>query len=243
MRIRFQPRPVPFVVTLALIILGVALAQWQTRRAAEKDAIAAQWSARAVAPALQLGAQIPLPIAQLEYRRVTARGHFDASAPFYLDNRPQDGQPGFYVLMPFQIGAGPVRVLVERGWLPVNRQQRAQILPYRTPQGEIEIAGVVRHNPGRVMQLGTAPAYHAGVIVQNLEVAGVALAMNWQLHPFVLEQITTPSVAQDGLIRDWPQPSGGAERHRGYAFQWYALALMALVFFVVTGCRREHSES
>ena len=243
MRIRFQPRPVPFVVTLALIILGVALAQWQTRRAAEKDAIAAQLSARAAAPTLQLGAQMPLPIGQLEYRRVTARGHFDVNAPFYLDNRPQDGQPGFYVLMPFQIGAGPVRVLVERGWLPVNRRQRDQMLPYRTPQGEIEIAGVVRRNPGRVMQLGTAPLYRAGAIVQNLDVAGVAAAMNWQLHPLVLEQVTTPSIAQDGLIRDWPQPSGGAERHRGYAFQWYALALMALVFFVVTGCRREHSES
>jgi surfeit locus 1 family protein len=25
--------------------------------------------------------------------------------------------------------------------------------------------------------------------------------------------------------------------HRGYAFQWYALALMALLFFIVTGFR------
>jgi len=28
------------------------------------------------------------------------------------------------------------------------------------------------------------------------------------------------------------------EKHRGYAFQWYALAAMAFIFFVVTGIRR-----
>jgi cytochrome oxidase assembly protein ShyY1 len=44
--------------------------------------------------------------------------------------------------------------------------------------------------------------------------------------------------AGDGLVRDWPAPSLGIERHRGYAVQWYALALMAVIFFVVTGLRR-----
>jgi surfeit locus 1 family protein len=39
-------------------------------------------------------------------------------------------------------------------------------------------------------------------------------------------------------VRGWPRPSTGVEKHRGYAFQWYALAGMALVFFVVTGFRR-----
>jgi cytochrome oxidase assembly protein ShyY1 len=28
------------------------------------------------------------------------------------------------------------------------------------------------------------------------------------------------------------------EKHQGYAFQWYALAAMAVIFFVVNGCRR-----
>jgi len=39
-------------------------------------------------------------------------------------------------------------------------------------------------------------------------------------------------------VRDWPPPSLGVEKHRAYAFQWYALALMALLFFLVTGSRR-----
>jgi cytochrome oxidase assembly protein ShyY1 len=27
--------------------------------------------------------------------------------------------------------------------------------------------------------------------------------------------------------------------HQGYAFQWYALAVMALLFFVITGFKRD----
>ncbi len=42
----------------------------------------------------------------------------------------------------------------------------------------------------------------------------------------------------DGLVRDWSPPSSGADKHRGYAFQWYALAATAFLFFLVTGIRR-----
>ena len=29
----------------------------------------------------------------------------------------------------------------------------------------------------------------------------------------------------DGLVRDWPQPGLDVDKHRGYAFQWYAMAV------------------
>ena len=35
------------------------------------------------------------------------------------------------------------------------------------------------------------------------------------------------SAGHDGLVRDWPAPDAGIDRHRGYAFQWYALAALA----------------
>jgi len=53
--------------------------------------------------------------------------------------------------------------------------------------------------------------------------------------PLLLQQTSDTG---DGLVREWPQPAVGSERNRGYAFQWYALAAMAFVFFVVTGFRR-----
>jgi cytochrome oxidase assembly protein ShyY1 len=74
-----------------------------------------------------------------------------------------------------------------------------------------------------------------GAIVQNAEIADIGRAAGIALQPFVVEQT---SDAADGLVRDWPRPSSGADKHRGYAFQWYALAATALLFFVVTGFRR-----
>jgi surfeit locus 1 family protein len=44
------------------------------------------------------------------------------------------------------------------------------------------------------------------------------------LAPWVAQQ-TSP--AADGLVRDWPALGAGADRHRGYAVQWYALAVVA----------------
>lgn len=238
MRIRFHFRAVPFVACLLLVVLGIGLAQWQTRRAHEKQAIEAQLTVRAGAPVLVLGAA-PLDVNRIEYRRVRIHGHFLAEWPLYLDNRPQDGRPGFYLVMPFQIAGTTMHVMVERGWLPLNRSERNKIFPYRTPSGDIDIEGTVRRQFGHVMQLGNAAPLRPGAVLQNLTLEQVGRAAGLRLQPLLLEEAATPENADDGLRRAWPPPSSGIERHQGYAFQWYALALMAFVFFLVTGLRRE----
>jgi cytochrome oxidase assembly protein ShyY1 len=79
-----------------------------------------------------------------------------------------------------------------------------------------------------------------GVIVQNVTADEVAAASGLALLPFIIEQGGKNGVgaADDGLVRDWPSPSQGADKHRGYAFQWYGLAVAAFIFFIVTGFRR-----
>lgn len=233
MRIRFRFRLIPFVATVLLIALGISLAQWQTRRGDQKQAIENAMKQRGAEAPLQLGAALQ-DVDQIEYRRVTVRGEFVPNWPVYLDNRSYKGSPGFYVLMPFKIANSGVHVLVERGWLPLNPQGRAKLLPYPTPAGLVDLQGVVRRHPGRVLQLGHPTALQPGAIVQNLDIAELAAASKLQLQPLLIEQTGDN---QDGLIRDWPSPSLGIEKHRGYEFQWYALAAMAFLFFVVTGCR------
>ncbi|NDP58347.1 MAG: SURF1 family protein [Oxalobacteraceae bacterium] len=238
MRIRFQFRLIPFIAAALLVLLGISLAQWQTRRAAEKQQIEAQLTARASAPVMALGAT-PVQADALEYRRVSVRGEFVSDWPVYLDNRPQDGRPGLYVVMPFRIAGSTNHVLVERGWIALNTANRATMLPYQTPAGEIEISGTVRRHAGRVMQLGNAAELKPGALLQNLEIVDFSRASGMAMQPVLIEQATTPGAAADGLVRDWPTPSSGIDMHRGYAFQWYALAVMAFLFFVVTGFRRE----
>ncbi|MCW5297369.1 SURF1 family protein [Herbaspirillum lusitanum] len=235
MPIRFRIRWIPLLATLIVAAIGVSLGQWQTRRGDEKQAIQAKMAARQSAPAMTLENAAGIAVAEAEFRHVKLRGRFVPAWVTYLENRPYNGVPGFYVLMPFKIaGSAESAILIERGWTPRDANDRTRVPTVPTPADEVEIEGVIRSDAGHLLQLGTAEAPRPGAIMQNLDIAAYARASQLPLAPFVVEQ---SGEIKDGLVRDWPAPSLGIDRHRGYAVQWYALALMAVIFFVVTGFR------
>lgn len=224
----------PFVAAVAAAAVGISLGQWQTRRAIEKESIETMMTEREseVPVTLRSDAQ---SVEGLEFRRVIVKGEFLRDWNIYLDNRPYKGAAGFYVLTPMKIAGSDMHVLVARGWVKRDIADRTKLPEMQTPDGVVAIEGVVRRHQGHVLQLGSAEPIQAGAIVQNAEVADVARATKLKFQPFMVEQV---SDTKDGLVRDWPKPSSGKEKHRGYAFQWYALATTAILFFVVTGFRR-----
>ena len=233
MRLAFRFRVIPFVATVVLVVLGVMLGNWQTGRAEEKLAIAARLAERSAAPAVVLGGG-GLP-KDLEYRRVRATGEWVANWPLFLDNRPLNGKAGFILAMPFKIAGAKEHVLVLRGWLPRDAREYGKLPSFATPGGTVTIEGVAVLNAGHVMQLGTPGALKPGTLVQNLTPDAVAQASGLALQPVFVQQ--TGAGQGEGLVREWPAPDVGVDKHRGYAFQWYALALMAALFFVMTGFR------
>lgn len=235
MRLRFHFRLIPFIATVMLVALGIALGNWQERRAAEKTALRERMEQRGAQAPVALGPAI-VPAESLEYRRVTITGQFASGWPVFLDNRAYQGRSGFYLLMPFKIAGSDVHVLVARGWLPADPTVHDRLPVFATPPGQVSIEGVVTGNVGRVLQLGAAAPLKPNAIVQNVEPAQVEQASGLRLEPFFVEQ-TGPKEQGGALVRDWPLPSTGIEKHKGYAFQWYALAAMALLFFVITGFR------
>lgn len=234
MPIVFRFRWAPFIAAVLAVSIGLLLGQWQTRRALEKESIELKLLARAKAAPVVLDASADV-LDEIEYRRVRLSGEFVSGWPIYLDNRPYKGGAGLYLLMPFKLADSPVHVLIARGWIPRNNKDRSKLPALVTPAGTIELQGLVRRNPGKSLQLGQDAALLPHAIVQNLDVGAFAAASKLETKPFLVEQL---SDTQDGLVRDWPRPSSGADKHRAYAFQWYALAAMAFLFFVVTGFRR-----
>jgi cytochrome oxidase assembly protein ShyY1 len=214
--------------------IGISLGNWQERRAAQKHALQQQIVARAEQPPLQAAA-LPPAAQPEEFRRIVADGQFIADWPLYLENRPLDGRAGFYLLMPFRLAGSAQVVLVQRGWFARDARDRTRIPPIPTPAGLQQISGRVRSDTGQVMQLGERAMPAPGAILQNFDLQIFAVASKMPVHAFIIEQ---SSDTRDGLRRDWPQPSFGIDTHRGYAFQWYALAAAALLFFVITGCKR-----
>jgi surfeit locus 1 family protein len=235
MPMTFRFRLVPFVAALVVAVAGVLLGQWQTRRAVEKETIEATLSVREAVAPITLDAR-PRPTDELEFRRVIVDGEFARDWTVYLDNRPYKGAAGFQVLTPMKIAGSDMHVLVARGWFKRDAADRAKLPVIAAPAGAIRIEGAARRGSGHLLQLGKAEPLRPGVIVQNADVAEFAQASGLHLLPFVVEQL---SDTRDGLVRDWPRPSSGAGKHRGYAFQWYALAATALIFFAATGLRRE----
>ncbi|MCG2585357.1 SURF1 family protein [Massilia sp. TS11] len=236
---RFRFRLVPFLATCVLVAIGVSAGQWQDRRAAAKLALQAELQARAEQAPVDLN-RTPAGDRQPDFQPVRVRGTFVAGYPVYLENRQYQGRPGFYVLMPLRLADSERHVLVARGWLPRDPAARERIAPYPTPAGEITLTGVAHGALGHALALGQDVAPTAGAIVLNAGWQEVATASRLAFEPLVLEQ---RSDTGDGLVRDWPAPNVDINKHRGYAFQWYALAVAAILYFIITGFRSGRKES
>jgi len=55
----------------------------------------------------------------------------------------------------------------------------------------------------------------------------------------VLQQ--TSADASDKLVRRWDPPEDRVAMHRGYAFQWFGMALALLVFYLVAHIRSKET--
>lgn len=214
-----------------MIVLGVSLGNWQGGRALEKQAVRDRLEAMRREPPANLGAQ-PGEAAVLELRSVVARGQWLPERRIYIDNRVRNRLPGYHVVMPLRIEGTAMHVLVNRGWMPAA-PTRGEPAPVATPPGTVEISGTARIPPASPFRLGTAT--EEGRVWQNLELARYRAWSGLALQPVVIEQT---SAADDGLVREWPAPDLGIDKHRGYALQWYALALLAAVLLVVFSRRR-----
>ena len=242
-----KPRPGrarSWMVLLAAV-LGVALTaslgQWQLRRADQKQALVdARQSRAAMAPVdgASLG-QAGDSVANREgllYRAVALQGRWLGEHTVYLDNRQMQGRPGFFVVSPLRLSTGVV-VLVQRGWVPRNFNERTALPAVPTPSGEVQVQGHLAPWPSRIYDFG---AVETGPIRQNLDFDAYRGQTGLPLLELSVQQ---SGAADDGLLRDWPVPASGIEKHHGYAFQWFGLsALIALlyVWFQIVQARRTH---
>jgi len=234
-RYRFQPRLVTTLAAAAGIALTLVLSGWQLNRAHEKEVRAARLDALAKDPPVALSVAEARAV-DLEWRRVTARGRFEPRHAVFVDNRIRRGVAGYHVIMPLEmrsISGGASRyVLVNRGWIAANPER--SVLPnVKTPAGTVEITGLATVPGTRFLEL--APQAAEGAVWQNLTLERYRHAVRIPLQPVVIQQ---ESLLDDGLAREWERPDLGVDKHYGYAFQWLALALTILVFYIVTHVRR-----
>lgn len=209
------------------VVVTLSLGRWQLSRAAEKEALQAAIDSQGRLPALQaqdlLSASDPTP---LMHRSVRLRGLWINERTVYLDNRQMRGQPGFFVVTPLALEHSAAVVLVQRGWVQRNFVDRTALQPIATPPGIVEVEGRVVPAPSRLYAFA---GEDKGLIRQNLDLRAFAEETGLPLQALSVQQTGDDAA---GLLRDWPAPRMGVDKHYGYAFQWFGLSALLTVLYV-----------
>jgi surfeit locus 1 family protein len=216
-------------VTAAAIffsLLGLVLGFWQLDRAAQKEALQSAMHAQAGktplgnAEVIALAAQGRMQESGMLYHPVRLTGTWLPEYTLYLDNRQMDAKVGFFVLTPLRLEPQGQVLVVQRGWIPRNFEQREQLPDVQTPTGSVTVDGDIALAPSKLYAPG-APG--EGSIRQNLDLEQYRGQTGLPLEAFTVRESGPPS---QGLRRQWSVINFGIEKHYGYAFQWFAQSLL-----------------
>lgn len=226
------------VVAILGVALTASLGRWQLSRAAQKEAIQAAMKSQGEKilldnAALRTGAEP----ANLVHQRASLKGTWAAEHTVYVDNRQMHARVGFFVMTPLLLDGGGA-ILVQRGWVPRNFNDRTALPKVLTPAGPVQIEGRLAAPPSKLYEPGTPSG---GRIRQNVDLAQMAGETGLPFLSLTLQQTGT---ASEGLERDWPAVDLGVDKHYGYAFQWFGLsALIAGLYLWFQVMRRFFSSS
>lgn len=210
--------------------LGLArMGWWQLDRAQAKQALLDGIESAVHAPLVDL-AELEAGASDPRFRAVRVTGEFRSDRQVLLDNQLRDGQPGVRVYVPLQRADDQPALLVDRGWLAWP--DRAQAPPRASlPSGPQQLQGILLDPPGAGMQLGAPATTQWPLLLTRIDLADIERRLGLPLLDFVLEDRQAPRAQS---IRAQMLPP---ERHRGYAAQWFGLALTVLIIYCVLAWR------
>lgn len=237
LRFLLRPRWIGLTVfAIVAVVTCVMLGLWQLDRLEERRGLNDRFAAGlAIAPApLQ---DLLADASALEYRRAIATGRYDTEHEVILYGRTLNGQAGNHVLTPLVLADGRA-VIVDRGWVPFEMDEPP--VPAATPpSGEVEVEGaLLASRPGGAGEI--QPGAERVTTVRTVDIEAIARDVPYELVPWFLQlRIQSPAAGSFPVPEPAPELTEGP--HLGYAFQWFAFAVIAAVGYVIL-VRRELKE-
>ena len=209
----------------------IYLTYWQTTRGFEKQAI---WEVYEENKTL-----IPLneqqldggSLERLKYRNILLKGKY-IDKSFLLDNRMYRKKRGFEVFTPFLAESGKV-YLINRGW--TNSFEEIEVDFF---ERVFLIEGILSPFKKYGLDLKNKQETKAfPIVVQELthQKALQILENNTGLEKMVI-QLSAASVGSFEPI--WAPLEMQAQRHWGYAVQWFGLAIVLLYLYIYFGIKQ-----
>jgi surfeit locus 1 family protein len=209
-----------------LVSLFTGLGIWQLDRAEQKRTLAAAQATQSKLPPLFLNNGIP-EIEELSFRHVSAEGSYLFAQSILIENRKHLGKTGFHVITPLQLEGSNELVLVNRGWIPKDQYNGLESIT--TPNSRVTIQGKVHIPQPPAIEMGQPDLTSREIprwpylTLQNYNAwSGLTIA------PFAILQSGEDS---GGFIRHWPATTFSDGMHIGYAIQWFAFALIAVIIW------------
>ncbi len=225
-----KPSWLVLTVTAVGIFFLSLLGVWQLQRAEEKKQILQNYELQRN-NTLQ---DIRLPVSEpekLRYQRIELQGRYISSKQFVLDNQVHDHQVGYNIFTPFKVIDTDFIVLVDRGWVPIERS-RDQLPEIDVDENLRTVMGQVYAPYGDPFTLGEIDNGDTQWprLIQFLDFSALSQRIGFNLQPFTLR---LDKDQQDGYLRAWKIFAFSPDRHLAYAVQWFALALSLFIIFIV----------
>lgn len=216
-----------------MVLFGY-LGLWQSGKGDRLEAELAQRAVRHQLGAVAVGASL-VDAAELRDAPVTVIGYYEPQYQIFLDNRQENGQPGVHVITPLRIDGTQTRILINRGW--VGWPQGRSVLPtVSTPAGRVQVTGLAFVPSTKKFFLMPERQEVSTKLWARLDLSRFSAWLGQPLQPVVLLQ--NSGDANDTLVRRWEPPENRVGMHRGYAFQWFGMALALLIFYLLASIRK-----
>lgn len=222
----FRLQPLALLLTLAAFLLLIKLGFWQLQRAEEKQFLLKHADRLSQSDAVSTLSMFDGR--DVEYATYRQSGSLLFRYALLLDNRIFQGQPGYNLVVPFQPIDGTGLVMVNLGWLPMG-VDRDKLPDFEVVERTVEISGRLKSLSKQTMVL-SEEAFPAQVRfplrVQQINAEWMA---RWSQQDIAPWMVLLDEDLNLGYPRYWPLVTMSADKHVGYAVQWFGLALVLLV--------------
>lgn len=214
------------IVVATVVVVFVALGNWQLSRHREVQLANQVSSARIASEPVELSSMLAAAgtaVDSLENRRAVAVGMFVPEDEVLVRNQVNNGVAGFHVVTPFRFG--DATILVNRGWVPLE-MDTPPVAAAPPPTGTIEVELLLRASQpipavGRIEPEGELD------VINRIDLDRLGQQFS-DLAPVWAQLITPDDPERIPIALDAPTFDDNGP-HLAYAVQWFLFALTTVV--------------